>query len=123
MGSTKRILIVDDNVDAADLTAQVLRMNGLTVDVAYGGPEGLAAAHKIAPNVIFLDIGMPVMDGYKVAEALRADKAFVDVKLVALTAWGDHESRLKTKEAGFDMHLVKPANLATLIDIVGPAYS
>lgn len=119
MGSTKRILIVDDNVDAADLTAQILRMNGLSVDVAYGGPEGLAAAHRAVPNVIFLDIGMPIMDGYQVAEAIRADRAFVDVKLVALTAWGDCASRQKARDAGFDMHLVKPADLATLIDIAG----
>jgi CheY-like chemotaxis protein len=117
MASAKKILIVDDNVDAADLTAEMLRLYGLEVDVAYGGPEGLAAAKATAPSVIFLDIGMPIMDGYQVATALRSDEAFRGVKIVALTAWGDAASRERSKAAGFDMHLTKPANLTNLLDI------
>lgn len=119
MSSTRRILIVDDNADAADLTAEILRLQGFDVDVAYGGPEALAAVRESAPSVIFLDIGMPFMNGYEVAEALRADAAFTHVKLVALTAWGDVVSRQKSRAAGFDLHIVKPANLATLIEIAG----
>lgn len=117
MASAKKILIVDDNVDAADLTAEMLRLYGHEVDVAYGGPEGLAAARAIAPSVIFLDIGMPEMDGYQVAAALRADEAFRGVKIVALTAWGDAAAREKSKAAGFDLHLTKPANFHNLLDI------
>lgn len=117
MGSANRILVVDDNVDAADMTAAMLRFHGLDVDVAYGGLEGLAAARAIAPSVIFLDIGMPVMDGYQVAAALRADEALRGVKIVALTAWGDAASREKSKAAGFDMHITKPANFHNLLDI------
>ncbi|QBE66423.1 response regulator [Pseudoduganella lutea] len=117
MASAKKILIVDDNVDAADLTAEMLRMYGHEVEVAYGGPEGLAAAKATAPGVIFLDIGMPVMDGYQVATALRADEAFRRVKIVALTAWGDAASREKSKVAGFDLHLTKPANFRNLLYI------
>lgn len=117
MASTRKILIVDDNMDAADLTAEVLRLHGLEVDVAYGGIEALAAARAIVPSVIFLDIGMPEMDGYQVATALRADEAFRSVTIVALTAWGDPASRAKSKAAGFDLHITKPANFHNLLDI------
>ena len=113
--STKPILIVDDNADAADMTAQMLQMYGLTVHVAYGGPEGLASARALHPFLIFLDIGMPIMDGYQVAQAIRADQSLEGVKLVALTAWGDEMSRKKAQAAGFDMHLTKPANVTELV--------
>lgn len=70
--STRKILVVDDNRDSADMTAQMLQMYGLEVQVAYGGPEGLAAARANRPSLIFLDIGMPLLDGYQVAAAVRA---------------------------------------------------
>lgn len=111
----KTILIVDDNADAADMTAQMLQMYGLNVHVAYGGPEGLASARAFQPYLIFLDIGMPVMDGYQVAQAIRADRSLHGVKLVALTAWGDEMSRNKARAAGFDLHLTKPANITELV--------
>lgn len=117
MASAKRILIVDDNVDAADLVAEGLRLFGLEVNVAYGGQEGLAAAKAFCPNVIFLDIGMPVLDGYEVAMALRADETLQAVKLVALTAWGDAVSRERSKAAGFDLHITKPASFSMLREI------
>jgi CheY-like chemotaxis protein len=118
MTSTRRLLIIDDNVDAADLTADFLRLHDIEVDVAYGGLEGVAAAKALMPDVIFLDIGMPVMDGYAVARSLRGDAALSQIKIVALTAWGDQESREQTKATGFDLHIVKPAQFAELIDIV-----
>jgi CheY-like chemotaxis protein len=117
MGSTRKILVIDDNVDAADLTAELLRHYDLDVDVAYGGMEGVAAAKALVPDVLFLDIGMPFMDGYAVARALRAEAALQRMKIVALTAWGDQSARDQTKAAGFDLHLVKPAQLSELIDI------
>ncbi len=101
------------------MTAQILQCYGFTVQVAYGGPEGLAAARAGHPALIFLDIGMPMMDGYEVAKAVRADEALGDVKLVALTAWGDDASRRKAKAAGFDMHLLKPAHPTKLVEIAG----
>lgn len=119
MGSSQRILVIDDNVDAADMTAQMLQMYGLSVAVAYGGQEGLAAARANHPHLIFLDIGMPVMDGYQVAQAVRADQTLSGVKLVALTAWGDEVSRARACAAGFDMHLTKPANIVELVEIAG----
>lgn len=113
--SDRTVLIVDDNADAADMTAQMLQMYGLNVQVAYGGPEGLASARAFRPYLIFLDIGMPVMDGYQVAQAIRAEQSLQGVKLVALTAWGDEASRKKARAAGFDIHLTKPANITELI--------
>jgi CheY-like chemotaxis protein len=117
MGSEIRVLIVDDNVDAADLTAEYLRVFGTNVTVAYGGAEALVIAKTCLPTLIFLDIGMPGTDGYAVAKALRSDPAFVDVKIIALTAWGDAVSREKSKEAGFDLHITKPAKLSLLLSL------
>ena len=118
MNATARVLVVDDNIDAADMTAEVLRMHGISVVVAYGGLEALETARLVIPSVIVLDVGMPVMNGCEVAAALRKEEVFQQVKLVALTAWGDSESRERTRVAGFDLHLTKPASLAALIQAV-----
>ena len=117
--SGKKILVVDDNTDAANMTAQLLQLYGLDVRVAYGGEEGLALARANRPDLIFLDIGMPVMDGYQVAEAVRADDTLSKVMLVALTAWGDEASRNRARAAGFDLHLTKPARIDELVEIAG----
>lgn len=112
-----RILVVDDNADVADMTTYVLQAYGFSVKAAYGGPEGIEVAHSFRPTLIFLDIGMPEMDGFQVAQAIRADKVLRSVKLVALTAWGDDASRLKVRAAGFDLHLVKPADVNSLLEV------
>ena len=117
MDSVRGILVVDDNADAADLTVDVLQAYGFNVQVAYGGPEALTAARASHPTLIFLDIGMPFMDGYQVARTIRADETLRSVKLVALTAWGDEASRTKAFAAGFDQHLTKPADIADLLAI------
>jgi CheY-like chemotaxis protein len=114
--SSEKILVVDDNVDAADTIAFLLQAYGFTVEVAYGGYEALAAVRVFHPYLIFLDIGMPLMDGYEVARALRADVDFAGIRLIALTAWGDEASRIKVTAAGFDAHLVKPADVIALLD-------
>lgn len=87
MNATVRVLVVDDNIDTADMTAEVLRMHGISVVVAYGGLEALETARLVIPSVIVLDVGMPVMNGCEVAAALRKKEVFQQVKLVALTAW------------------------------------
>lgn len=115
MALSRKVLVVDDNVDAANLTAEILRIFGMDVAVAYGGPEALAAAELEQPDVVFLDLGMPGMDGYAVAKALRSKPASSGLKIIALTAWGDPASREKTKAAGFDLHLTKPAGIAELV--------
>jgi CheY-like chemotaxis protein len=115
---TRRILVVDDNADAAFVVAEVLKYRGHVVEVAFGGPEGYAAAVATSPDVVVLDIGMPVMDGYQVAMALRGGAATRAVRLIALTAWGDSESRARVVTSGFDGHLVKPADFESLFQAV-----
>lgn len=110
-----RILVVDDNVDAAELVAELVGMLGHDVSVAYGGAEAIATARRFSPNLIFLDIGMPGMDGYEVASTLRHAPWFPATRIVALTAWGDAVSRARAISCGFDAHLVKPAHLDSLI--------
>jgi CheY-like chemotaxis protein len=114
--SSEKILVVDDNVDAADMTSFLLQAHGFNVEVAYGGRDALVAARVFHPYIIFLDIGMPLIDGYEVARTLRADADCCGIRLVALTAWGDEASQIKVKAAGFDLHLVKPARITDLVD-------
>lgn len=111
----RRVLVVDDNADAAELVGEVMALQGHVVAVVNGGREALAAVTKFLPDVVFLDIGMPDMDGYEVAAALRRNPSLNSARIVALTAWGDKESRARAVACGFDAHLVKPANLDSLI--------
>jgi len=106
--SGKRLLIVDDNRDAADSLAVLLRLHGHEVRVAYSGMAALEMAKTYTPDAVFLDIGMPGMDGYQVARRLRQQPGLENVVLAALTGWGQKEDRRRTAEAGFDHHLVKP---------------
>lgn len=113
--STTRVLVVDDNVDAADLVAAFMAFQGFEVAVAHGGEQAVEVAKAFGPQLIFLDLGMPGMDGYQVASALRRAEWFPPTRIVALTAWGDQASRERTAAYGFDAHLVKPARLENLI--------
>jgi PAS domain S-box-containing protein len=110
----RRILVVDDNVDVVESLALMLRLDGQDVRVARDGPAALEAARVEPPEVVLLDIGMPGMDGCEVARRLRQEPGLGDVLLVALTGWGQEEDRRRTAEAGFDHHLVKPVEPATL---------
>jgi CheY-like chemotaxis protein len=110
----RRVLIVDDSVDAADSLALLLRLHGHDVSVAHDGPSALEQATAQPPDVALLDIGMPQMDGYELARRFRAIPALNNVVLVALTGWGQEEDRRRTKEAGFDHHLVKPVEADAL---------
>jgi signal transduction histidine kinase/DNA-binding response OmpR family regulator len=119
----KRVLVVDDNEDAAETLAMLLGLIGADVRVAHDGPAALAAFAAFAPEVVLLDIGMPGMDGYEVARRLRALDPARDTSIVALTGWGQSEDRRLAREAGFDHHLVKPANVDALRAILGAAPS
>jgi two-component system, sensor histidine kinase len=112
--SSQRILVVDDNRDAADSLGTLLRFLGAEVQVAYGGAEALSAVEKFHPAVVLLDLGMPEMDGYEVAKRIRQRAEFEDVTLIALTGWGQEEDRRRAQDAGFNHHLVKPADLSSL---------
>jgi CheY-like chemotaxis protein len=116
-GSGRRILVVDDNQDAADALVEALRAHGLAASVAYDGPSALETAARVRPEVAFLDIGLPVMDGYELARRLR-DLLGRGVKLVALTGYGQDRDRALSRAAGFDEHLVKPMELEHIVVLI-----
>jgi signal transduction histidine kinase/DNA-binding response OmpR family regulator len=113
-----RVLIVDDNVDAADSLAMLLRLQGQDVQVAHDGPSALEMAAAYRPEIVFLDIGLPGMDGYEVCRQLRQQPGMDKVRLIALTGWGQEEDRRRSREAGFDEHLVKPVDPAALEELL-----
>jgi PAS domain S-box-containing protein len=110
-----KVLVVDDNRDAAETLSALLAVMGHTAPVAADGYQALRMIASLRPQVVFLDIGMPGMSGYEVAEAVRADPTLAGVRLVALTGWGGAADRARSKAAGFDAHLTKPAT-ATAIE-------
>jgi signal transduction histidine kinase/ActR/RegA family two-component response regulator len=114
-----RVLLVDDNEDAASGTAQILRQLGHTVEVAHSAAEALAAARAAAPEVAILDIGLPDMDGCALAGAMRAVAGGAALRLVALTGYGQQADVARAAQAGFDLHLTKPASLDELRAAVG----
>jgi CheY-like chemotaxis protein len=115
----KRILVVDDNRDAADTLSGVLELLGATVAVAYDGAAALTEAGAFVPDTILLDVGMPGMDGYEVARLLRADARHRRTHLVALTGWGQERDQRRSRDAGFDDHMVKPPDIDRLTALVG----
>jgi PAS domain S-box-containing protein len=110
----RRVLVVDDNQDAADSVGMLLSLLGLDVHVVYNGPAALEAAASFKPAVVLMDIGMPGMDGYEVARRIRLQPETEDVILIALTGWGQEEDRQRSLSAGFDHHLIKPTNVSAL---------
>jgi PAS domain S-box-containing protein len=106
----QRILVVDDNVDAAETMAMLLELSGHDARPAFGGQEALELALSFCPDVVFLDIGLPGMNGYEVARRLLADPATAGAKLIALTGWGTDDDIRKSKMAGFHAHLTKPVD-------------
>lgn len=114
----QKLLVVDDNADAASSLAMLLKMLGADVFIAHDGASALAQMEEVRPDVVLLDLGLPGMDGLEVARNIRENQEYRHVVLIALTGWGLEEDRLRTKEAGFDHHLVKPADLNTLRSIL-----
>jgi CheY-like chemotaxis protein len=112
--SPPRILVVDDNRDAADSLGLLLRTLGAEVRVAHGGAEALAAFDAHEPSIVVLDVGMPDISGYDVAREIRSRRLARRPHLVALTGWGHEDDRRRAREAGFDDHLVKPAEIGAL---------
>jgi signal transduction histidine kinase len=113
-----RVLVVDDNVDAAESLAMLLRFNGHEVRLAFDGPGALDAAVAFLPELVLLDIGLPGMDGFEVARRLRTGSNAREVLLVAMTGYSQEEYQRKSREAGFDYHLVKPVDPRVLEELL-----
>jgi signal transduction histidine kinase/ActR/RegA family two-component response regulator len=113
-----RILVVDDNQDAAELLTEALELAGFITRAAFDGPSGLEAARDFCPDVALLDIGLPGMDGYELAQRLRAHAPLRDMKLIALTGYGQDSDRHRAMEARFDLHMVKPVDFSRLLGVL-----
>ncbi|WP_434416569.1 hybrid sensor histidine kinase/response regulator [Nannocystis pusilla] len=116
--SLGRILVIEDNLDAAETLKDALELGDHEVCLAHSGPEGLATARAFRPDVVVCDIGLPGMDGYEVARAIRADPTQRATKLVALTGYASPEDRQRARDAGFDRHLGKPPDLDALLQML-----
>jgi CheY-like chemotaxis protein len=114
----KRVLIIDDNADVAQSLAMLLKISGREVDVALNGKEAIEKARETSYAIIFLDIGMPEMDGIETSRHLRALPFYDKTVLVALTGWGRESDRQRISEAGFDLHLVKPVDWEAVLEIL-----
>jgi PAS domain S-box-containing protein len=114
----KTILVVDDNVDAAEAMSMLLTIIGHTTRVAHDGPEALEAVRSYAPDVVLLDLGLPGMTGFEVCQKIRAMDGTKAPLVVALTGWGQDSDRKKSRESGFDHHLVKPVDYDALADLL-----
>jgi CheY-like chemotaxis protein len=115
---SRRVLIVDDNEDSAESMAVLLRLQGHEVHLAYDGASALEEAHVFRPELMFLDLDLPKLDGYEVARRLRPEPAMRGVTLVAMTGYGQEEDRQRTQEAGFKLHLVKPIDFGRLEELL-----
>jgi CheY-like chemotaxis protein len=115
-----RVLVIDDNHDAADTLGVVLGMQGHEVRLCYDGKQALADCRAFLPHVLFLDLGMPQMDGFRIAQELRADMAFRALTIVALTGYADEAHRQRAY-AHFDHYLIKPCDLAEVEAILAAA--
>ena len=111
---SRRVLVVDDNVDAAISLQMLLEALGHETSVAHDGARALEVAADFRPEIILLDIGLPKLDGYEVARRLRKLDNGQAFRIVAVTGWGQQSDKLKAKEAGFDRHLVKPVGMSDL---------
>jgi len=122
-GAARRVLIVDDNQDGAESLALLVEMNGHDIFLAHDGLEAIEAAERIRPDVVLLDIGLPSLNGYEVCQRIREKPWGKGLILVALTGWGQEEDRRKSKEAGFNAHLVKPVDYDALMKVLATTLS
>jgi two-component system, chemotaxis family, CheB/CheR fusion protein len=113
----RKVLVVDDNQDAAGALKLLLESDGHEVKIASDGMSGLALARAYKPDYVLLDIGLPRLNGYEIAASLRADAALKDLVIVAITGYGQVHDRARTAAVGFDHHLTKPVEFTTLQEI------
>lgn len=114
----RRVLVVDDNRDAAESLAVFLQLGGHSVHTAYDGVEAVEAAESFRPDIVLLDIGMPKLNGYEACRRIRDTAWGKDMTVIAQTGWGQDEDKRRTHEAGFDGHLVKPVDPVAVMKIV-----
>jgi DNA-binding response OmpR family regulator len=117
MDNSRRVLVVDDNEDAADSLAMLLMVRGDEVRIAYDGEQAVAAQLDFNPEVVLLDIGLPKLSGYDVARAIRSVRGR-DVLIIAITGWGQEDDRQRARDAGFDHHFTKPVDFEVLLGIL-----
>jgi signal transduction histidine kinase len=115
---SRRIIVVDDNRDAADTLSMALRQHGADVQTAYSAQDVLEALRPNSHTAIIADLGMPELDGFELARRIRADAAHANVKLIALSGWGQLEDRVRAQDAGFDAHFTKPADIDALVEVL-----
>ena len=117
-GTRRRVMVVDDNRDAAESLGMLLEMENCTVSVAFDGPQALEALPAFHPDIVLLDIGMPGMDGYELARRMRTTPGGTELVLVALTGWGQADDKKRAMDAGFDEHLTKPVDPDLLARVI-----
>nr|WP_295924321.1 response regulator [uncultured Dyadobacter sp.] len=116
--SSDRILVIDDNADAAQTLSMLLKLKGFQVHTRNSGQSGIEAAQELSPRAILLDLGMPGMDGYETCRLIRQQTWGQTVVVIALSGYGQQEDHQRTKEMGFDEHLVKPVDLNELTNLL-----
>ena len=118
---SRRILVVDDNIDAAESLSMLLESLGHQIRMAHTGPAALKTALDFGPDLVLLDIGLPGLSGYEVARRFRANEKLAAAMLVAVTGWGSDEDQRKASEAGFDVHLTKPIEMTAIERVLAKA--
>jgi CheY-like chemotaxis protein len=116
---SRRILVVDDNRDSANTLALLLKLSKHDVITAYDGESAVEEYQRVKPDVVLMDIGLPGISGHDAARAIRALPTGGDAVLVAMTGWGQDEDLRRSRDAGFDRHLVKPVDRASLLKLLG----
>jgi two-component system, chemotaxis family, CheB/CheR fusion protein len=115
-----RILVVEDNYDSAQTLRRLLEIFGYSVTVAYSSLQGLEAAQRTLPDIVLCDIGLPDKDGYTLAAALRANPETANARLIAVTAYSSEQDQKRSRDAGFEVHLVKPVKPESLLQQLNP---
>ena len=116
--SQKRILVVDDNKDAADSFALILQRMGHSARAVYHSSDVFESVRSLKPHIVFLDIGLPGVDGYRIARSIRDELGYDALKIVAVTAYAQDSDRVKARQAGFDAHVAKPVDYAIIESIL-----
>jgi CheY-like chemotaxis protein len=114
----RRILIVDDNEDGAESLAMLLQFGGHETHMAHDGLEAIEATERLRPDAVLLDIGLPGLNGYEVCKRIRTEPWGKEIVLVALTGWGQEEDRHRSRDAGFNAHMVKPVDHDLLLKLL-----